>query len=86
MSTTFQTSTGLSGMMNFDKALSGMSSAVTAANSALVSAQSAMKAGDPASIIEVQIQMQSFTQVLTTMTNMLKGLNDVTSTANRNIN
>ena len=43
-------------MMNFDKALSGMSSAVTAANKALVSAQAAMKAGDPASIIEVQIQ------------------------------
>ena len=81
----YEANTGLSGMMNYQGALDGMKSAIQGADSSLKSAQAAMKAGDPTSVIEVQIQMSSFTQVMTTMTNMLKSLNDATSTANRNI-
>lgn len=82
----YETGTGLGGLANFENTINSMSSAVKAANEALEKAKANMKAGDPGTIMEVQLQAQSFAQVLTTLTNLLKSLNDVTSTANRNIN
>jgi hypothetical protein len=76
---------GLTGMMNFQGTIDGMSSALKEANAKLNEAQSNMKSGDPTSVVNAQIAMASFSQVLTSFTNMLKGLQDVTSTINRNI-
>lgn len=75
----------LSGMMNFQGTIDGMQSALKQANEQLNAAQSNMKAGDPTTVVNAQIAMASFSQVLTSFTNMLKGLQDVTSTINRNI-
>jgi uncharacterized coiled-coil protein SlyX len=79
-------SKALSGIdMDFQKTLENMSSALTDANSVMQNAQDNMKSGNPASIIKAQIAMAQFTQVLTTLTQSLKALQDVTSAINRNI-
>lgn len=76
----------LSGInMNFQKTLDNMSSALTDAYNAMDKAQTSMKSGEPTSIITAQIAMAQFTQVLTTLTQSLKALQDVTSAINRNI-
>jgi uncharacterized coiled-coil protein SlyX len=76
----------LSGLnMNFQKTLDNMSSALTDAYTAMQGAQDKMKAGDPGSIVNAQVAMAQFTQVLTTLTQSLKALQDVTSAINRNI-
>ena len=71
--------------MDFQKTLDNMSSALTDANTAMQDAQTKMKSGNPATIVHAQIAMAQFTQVLTTLTQSLKALQDVTSTINRNI-
>ena len=71
--------------MDFQKTLDNMSSALTDANTAMQDAQTKMKSGNPATIVNAQIAMAQFTQVLTTLTQSLKALQDVTSTINRNI-
>jgi hypothetical protein len=71
--------------MNFQKTLDNMSSALTDAFNAMDKAQNSMKSGEPTSIINAQIAMAQFTQVLTTLTQSLKALQDVTSAINRNI-
>ena len=79
-------SKALSGIdMDFQKTLENMSSALTDANTAMQDAQDKMKSGNPASIIKAQIAMAQFTQVLTTLTQSLKALQDVTGAINRNI-
>ena len=55
----------LSGMMNFQGTIDGMQSALKEANTKLNEAQSNMKAGDPTSVVNAQIAMASFSQVLT---------------------
>lgn len=71
--------------MDFQTTLDNMSSALTDANTAMQDAQTKMKSGNPATIVNAQIAMAQFTQVLTTLTQSLKALQDVTSTINRNI-
>jgi len=75
----------LKGTMNFQQSIDGMASALVQADSQLKAAQSDMKAGDPLTVMNTQIAMASFTQVLTTMTQTLKALQDATSAINRNI-
>ncbi len=85
MSVKYEAGTGFSGLANFQNTIDSMSSAVKAANDELTKARASMQAGDPASIMAVQLQAQSLAQVFTTLTNLLKNLNDTTSTINRNI-
>jgi flagellar hook-basal body complex protein FliE len=75
----------LSAKMNFQEVLDAMQTAVADANKKLVEAQKEMKAGDPSSVINVQIAMASFTQIFTSLTNVLNSLKGVTDSANRNI-
>lgn len=75
----------LSGLMNFQETINGMASSVKNASAKLSEAQASMTSGDPKSVVDAQIAMASLGQVLTSLTNMLKGLQDVTATANRNI-
>jgi hypothetical protein len=85
MSVKYEAATGFSGLANFQSTIDSLSSAVNAANKKLEEAKANMEAGDPAKIMDVQLQAQSLAQVFTTLTNLLKNLNDTTSTINRNI-
>jgi hypothetical protein len=75
----------LNGTMNFQQTIDGMSSALQQADSSLKDATNKMTAGDPTSVMKTQIAMASFTQVLTSMTQVMKALQDATSAINRNI-
>lgn len=75
----------LKGNMNFKNLLADMQKAVKDANTALTDAQKAMEAGDPSTVINVQIAMASFTQIFTSLTNGLNALKGATDSANRNI-
>jgi hypothetical protein len=86
MSVKYEASMNFGGLADFQNTIDSMSSAVKAANDELQKAKEGMKAGSPETIMAVQLQAQTFAQVMTTMTNLLKSLNDVTSTVNRNIN
>lgn len=71
--------------MNFQGAVDSMTSAMATANSSLNAALSGMKAGDPTTIINVQVAMSQFSQIMSTLTQTLKSLSDSTAAANRNI-
>lgn len=71
--------------MNFQEVLDEMNDAVKKANDALVKAQQEMQGGDPSTVINVQIAMAQFTQIFTSLTNVLNSLKGVTDSVNRNI-